>query len=265
MPGPLVRNETTAVELEGFVAILANLTRRAFGIDEPPEYVVYQEHTSNSIHHFWATAHIYGRGITSERPYRFTGRTTSDEPQAIQLAAREAIVHLRHLSPRVNCRSFYYYPSREGYGSPTQVANGDHESDPALVHLVRYLRAQEALFDQVTLDLIETRRKLALLTPARSESAPATDAPILLLGRPVEPPSSDHVTYPGNAFASPGHLRRLLEAYSNGTVTSTPREGHHRYSSPVAPHPTPTSSDAEAPGDDSASARRAKIDINQMD
>ena len=265
MPGPLVRNETTAVELEGFVAILANLTRRAFGTNEPPEYVVYQEHTSNSIHHFWATAHIYGRSITSERPYRFTGRTTSDEPQAIQLAAREAIVHLRHLSPRVNCRSFYYYPSREGYGRPTQVANGDHESDPALVHLVRFLKAQEALFDQVTLDLIETRMALTRLTPARSEVAHATDTPIVLPGRPVEPPSSDHVIHPGNAIASPGDLRRLLEAYSNGTVTSTPHEGHHRYSSPVAPHPTPAGSDTEAPGEDSTSAGHARLDLNQVD
>ena len=58
MPGPIVRNETTASELGDFVAILANLTRRAFGIDEPPEYVVYQEHTSDAIHHFWATVHI---------------------------------------------------------------------------------------------------------------------------------------------------------------------------------------------------------------
>src|SRR3989337_3764994 len=136
MPGPIVHNETTAAELEGFVAILANLTRRALGIKEPPEYVMYQEHASDAIHHFWATVHIYGG---AERPYRFTGRTTSDETQAIQLAAREAVIHLRHLSPRVNIRPFYYYPSREGYGSPTQVANGDHESDPALVHLVRYL------------------------------------------------------------------------------------------------------------------------------
>src|SRR3989337_4098693 len=100
MPGPIVHNETTAAELEGFVAILVNLTRRAFGMEEPPEYVVYQEHASDAIHYFWATVHIYGRSITSERPYQFTGRTTSDEPPAIQLVAQEDVVHLRHRSPR---------------------------------------------------------------------------------------------------------------------------------------------------------------------
>ena len=108
---------------------------------------MYQGSMSGESRQFWATVHIYGRGLSPERPYRFTGRTTSFEPQAIQLAAREAIVQLRQLSPRVNCRSFYYYPRREGYGRPPQVANGDHETDPALLHLVRYVSALEALFD----------------------------------------------------------------------------------------------------------------------
>ena len=139
------------------MTILANLTRRAYALEEPPEYVVYQGPMGGESRQFWATVHIYGRGLSPERPYRFTGRTTSFEPQAIQLAAREAIVQLRQLSPRVNCRSFYYYPSRDGYGRPPQVANGDHETDPALLHLVRYVSALEQLFDQVTLDLIAAR------------------------------------------------------------------------------------------------------------
>ena len=139
------------------MTILENLTRRAYALEEPQEYVVYQGPMYGESRQYWATVHIYGRGLSPERPYRFTGRTTSFEPQAIQLAAREAIVQLRHLSPRVNCRSFYYYPSRDGYGRPPQVANGDHEIDPALLHLVRYVSALEQLFDQVTLDLIAAR------------------------------------------------------------------------------------------------------------
>ncbi|KAE8767164.1 hypothetical protein D1007_61515 [Hordeum vulgare] len=111
--------------------------------------------------------HIYSRSITQECPHRFTGRTTFYEPEAIQLAARESIVQLRHLSPRVNCRSFYYYPRCEGYGRPLQVANGDHEIDPTLLHPVRYLREQEALYDQDTLDLLASREKLARIDPRR--------------------------------------------------------------------------------------------------
>src|SRR4051812_26136585 len=36
MPGPIVHNETTATNLGGFVTILANLTRRAYALEEPP-------------------------------------------------------------------------------------------------------------------------------------------------------------------------------------------------------------------------------------
>ena len=147
MPRPIVHNETTSTNLGGVVTVLANLTHRAFALEEPPEYVVYQGSMSGESHQFWATVHIYGRGLSPERPYRFTGRTTSFEPQAIQLAAREAVVQLRHLSPRVNCRLFYYYPNRDGYGRPPQVPNGVHETDPALLHLVCYVSALEELFD----------------------------------------------------------------------------------------------------------------------
>ena len=34
MPGPVVHNETTATNLGGFVTILANLTRRAYALEE---------------------------------------------------------------------------------------------------------------------------------------------------------------------------------------------------------------------------------------
>ena len=96
MPSPIVHNETTAANLGGFITVLANLTRRAFALEDPPEYVVYQGSMSGESRQFWATVHVYGRGLSPERPYRFTERTTSFEPQAIQLAAREAIVQLRH-------------------------------------------------------------------------------------------------------------------------------------------------------------------------
>ncbi|KAE8771434.1 hypothetical protein D1007_56688 [Hordeum vulgare] len=174
MLGPIVHNETTVADQGGFVA---NLTRHAFVMEEPPEYVVYQERTSDAIRHFWATVHIYSRSVTLERPHWFTGRTTSYEPEAIQLAAREAIVQLRHVSPGLNCRSFYYYPSHEGYGRPIQVASGDHEIDPDLLHLVRYLRAQEALYAQVTLDLLAAHEELACLDRRRR---------VVLFGRSIE-------------------------------------------------------------------------------
>ena len=191
------------------MTILANLTHRAYALEEPPEFVVYQGPMSGEDHQFWATVHIYGRGMSPERPYRFTGRTTSFEPQAIQLAAREAIVQLRQLSPRVNCRSFYYYPRREGYGRPPQVANGDHETDAALLYLVRYVSALEGLFDQITLDLIATRGELIRRPPTRREAEPDADNPVVLFGQPIETLRSAPAINQG-ALMTPEVLRRLL-------------------------------------------------------
>ena len=34
MPGPVVHNETTATNLGGFVTVLADITRRAFALEE---------------------------------------------------------------------------------------------------------------------------------------------------------------------------------------------------------------------------------------
>ncbi|KAE8816564.1 hypothetical protein D1007_05899 [Hordeum vulgare] len=262
MPGPIVHNETTAADQGGFVDILDSLTHPAFGMEEPPEYVVYQERTSGDIPHFWATVHIYGRSITRERPHRFTGRSTSSEPEAIQLAARDAIVQLRHVSPGVNCRLFYYYASREGYGRPIQVANGDHETDPALLHLVRYVRAQEALYDQVTLDLIAARAELTHLR--RRETEPEAGNPVVFFGRPIELQRSVPAANPDHAPISLEELRRILGIFSNGTVATTPRNGHHHYPDLVSPPPSLSKCDAVVPAN-STSARPAHLDVNEVD
>ena len=52
MPGPVVHNETIATNLGGFGTVLANLTRRAFALEEPLEYVVYQGPMSGESRQF---------------------------------------------------------------------------------------------------------------------------------------------------------------------------------------------------------------------
>ena len=69
MPGPIVHNETTTTNLGGFVTILANLTHRAYALEEPPEYVVYQGPMGGESRQFWATVHIYDRGVTPNMRY----------------------------------------------------------------------------------------------------------------------------------------------------------------------------------------------------
>ncbi|KAE8809282.1 hypothetical protein D1007_14189 [Hordeum vulgare] len=233
-------------------------------MEELREYAVYQEHTRDGTRLFWATVHIYGRGITQEHTYRFTRRSYSYEPQAIQLADREAIVQLWHMSPRLYYRPFYYYLSREGYGRLPQVANGDHETDPALLHLMRYLRAKDALYEKVTLDLIAAHGELARLDPRTREVEPDASKPVVLFGRSIEPLRSNPAVDPNHALIFPEELRRILGIPSNGTVNTTTSNAHHRYPSNVAPPSSPSNPDAVVPAA-STSMRPAHLDVNQVD
>ena len=52
------------------MTVLANLTRRAYALEEPPEYVVYQGPMYGEGRQYWATVHIYGRGLSPEHTYR---------------------------------------------------------------------------------------------------------------------------------------------------------------------------------------------------
>ena len=127
-------------------------------------------------------------------------------------------------------------PQPCGYGRPPQVGNRDHETDPALLHLVRYVSALEELFDQITLDLIAARGELVPRAPMREEDEPDADNLVMLFGQPIE----SWRTAPAiekNALVSPEVLRRLLGTRSNGIVANNPRDCHHRYPDPAALNP----------------------------
>jgi hypothetical protein len=133
-----------------------------------------------------------------------------------------------------------------------------------LLHLVRYVSALEALFDQITLDLIAARGELVRRASARGEEEPDADNPVVLFGQPIESlrsaPAIDR-----NALVSPEVLRRLLGTRSNEIVANNPRDGHHRYPDPAAPQPHPANPDGEAHGEASTSSRHAHLDINEVD
>ena len=50
--------------------VLANLTRRGYALEEPPEYVVYQGPMYGESRQYWATVHIYGRDARVLDSYR---------------------------------------------------------------------------------------------------------------------------------------------------------------------------------------------------
>ena len=127
---------------------------------------------------------------------------------------------------------------------PPHVANGDHETNPALLHLVRYVSALEELFDQITLDLIAARGELVRRGPARGEDEPDADHPVVLFGHPIESLRTSPAIGQ-NALVSPEVLRHLLGTRSNGIVANNPRDGHHRYPDSAAPQPPPANPDGE--------------------
>ncbi|KAE8806678.1 hypothetical protein D1007_17036 [Hordeum vulgare] len=131
----------------------------------------------------------------------------------------------------------------------------DHETDPALLHLVCYIRAQEALYYQVTLDLIAACGEFAHLDPRRREVEPNASNPVVLFGRPINP---------NHAPISREELHRILEISSNGTVATTPRNGHHRYPSLVAPPSSLSNPDVVVLAA-STSVRPAHLDVNEVD
>uniref|UniRef100_A0A8I6X1L1 Uncharacterized protein n=1 Tax=Hordeum vulgare subsp. vulgare TaxID=112509 RepID=A0A8I6X1L1_HORVV len=229
MPGRIPCNETPVSEPGDFVVILADLSRQVFGIEEPPVYVVHEEPTSEAIRYFWASVHTYGGNPSLECPHHFTGRAATNEAQARQLAAREAIVQMRHPSPCMNSRLFFYYPSREDYGSLTRVANGDLEGDPTLVQVVRYLRAQEALVDLITSNLIMSRMPTARRTPTSYEATAASNNQHVFFGRHVGP-----LRFAPPAM-TPAELHHSLDAFYSEAMPRARRPRRHRHRNPAAP------------------------------
>ena len=93
---------------------------------------------------------------------------------------------------------------------------------------MRYVGALEALFDQITIDLIAARGELVRRAPASREDEPNTDNPVVLFGQPIETLRSASAVN-RDALMTPEVLRHLLGAHSNGIVANNPRDGHHRY------------------------------------
>lgn len=69
---------------------------------------------------------------------------------------------------------------------------------------------------------------------------------------------------PNHASVSVEELRHILGIFSNGTVTTAPRDGHHRYPSHVTPHSTRVDRDIEVP-EASTSASPARLDVKEVD
>ena len=129
---------------------------------------------------------------------------------------------------------------------------------------MRYVSALEALFDQITIDLITARGELVHRAPARREDEPDADNPVVLFGQPIKTLRSAPAINQG-ALMTPEVLCRLLGTHSNGIVANNPHDGHHRYPDPAVPPPSPTNPGSETHGEASSSTRHIRLDVNEVD
>ena len=177
---------------------------------------------------------------------------------AVQMAAWEPIARLRHLAAGMHRRAFHFYPSCATFGGDTVFTSAHQEEDLAVVHLTRYIVAQENLFSQLVDELAMTRRALTLLStqnPSRSPSVTSTPVTI-----------SEAQPLPGIPIVANGGVRRstpttdYLQLFS--TYTETAR-AEHRRQNPTTPNNTPTSSEDRNIHDEVVLTQPAAPDVNR--
>ena len=259
MPCSTLVDETTAAELFGFISILWVVAQRALGATQRPEYDVYQEESTGRVSVYWAKVHVYQGGRAGQIvSHRYTGKPMPTPSLAIQIAAWEAIVCLRHSDPGMDCRAFRYYPNGTT-AAEAVFACPLHERDVAVVHLTQYLAAQHEMILQLSESLTMSRRTLSLLhTQLFSHGTVTTfvGAPITeeqpLLGILVSEPDTSRRTSTLDFFC-------LFDAYA---PTRSPVQ---RRRSTVTPWNTPVSSEHGSPRLAAISTRSPSIDVDHVD
>lgn len=113
----------------------------------------------------------------------------------------------------MDSQPFGYYPCCEGYGSLTRVASEYLEEDPTLVEIVRYLRAQEAVINQIASDLVMSRTPTARQNPGDHEVATASNNEHILVGRPIRSLRSALTFMLAHPTMTPAELHHNLDAF----------------------------------------------------
>ena len=126
-----------ANEPTGFSRLLSVIVKIVIGQRVRTEYTFYRHKISDSLTMHQASVHFIG-GQPELHRLRFFGRAMPTERQAIQMAAREAIAHLRDTLPAMKTRPYYYLPCHVPYTSHYAFACPIGEEDDALGMLVQY-------------------------------------------------------------------------------------------------------------------------------
>ena len=120
---------------KGFIKLLVAITKVAIGPSTRPEYTLYQHKTRDSVSMHQAAVQFKG-GRSESRHFRFLGRSMPTERHAMQIAAREAIAHLRDALPSMKTRRYRYLPCHVPYTCHYAFACPRGERDGAIEMLL---------------------------------------------------------------------------------------------------------------------------------
>lgn len=162
MSTPNVIMTTTAEEHAGFPMILWRAVHDVLGSPARPGYVVFQCVLSPAGSTFRADVHVSPCPWGTKQPYLIQGKVMPTLDQAIQVAAWETIVRLRHSeSAMAKSRAFRFFPGRPSEGAELYQNIPASEGDPATPNLVAYASAMTLLNNSLIGEIAKMRRDLS--------------------------------------------------------------------------------------------------------
>lgn len=99
---------------DGFVKLLSFIVQVAMGPSMCPVFTLYQHKVNDSLTMHQAAVQFKG-GLVELRRFQFLARAMPTEKHAMQMAAREAIAHLRDVLPLMKTRCYCYLPCHVPY------------------------------------------------------------------------------------------------------------------------------------------------------
>ena len=160
--------ETMAVEQEGFPPILGRLVRDVLHSPAVPGYVVFVSAPSPAGSAYQAEVRIVPPSGDAQA-YVFRGLPMPTIEQAVQMAAWEALVRLRHSEEAVGkSRAFRFLPGRRSEGAELVPHLPSGEGHPAGPNIVAYTDAVTHLNNLLMREIGKMRHELA---QARTERA----------------------------------------------------------------------------------------------
>ena len=159
-----------------FVALLGDMWRSIYPLEDPPHYQVFQFSVGGRIREYVAHVHLSAPIPVGKRTYSFHGGYGANPERVVQLAAMAGVTGLRHQESMVQeNRAYQYYPTIAENPRRIQFPSVNPQDDMAILAMSRYMTAKCLLIPELVRDAIRARRLLGVALP---QSPPASPTPL---------------------------------------------------------------------------------------